>query len=99
MHRDPDGRWSIYVDGPRLDTACPGYYGPACEHTGHAHIDLAWTAPSSLHVTMDAPLLEWTLTARSTRVLDTLNAMSARMPLSTWRPAALVHARERWRKR
>lgn len=94
-HRDPDGRWSIYVDGPRLDTACPRYYGPACDHIGHAHIDLAWTGPSSLQVTMDAPLLEWTLTARSTRALDALNAMSARMPLSTWRPAALVHARER----
>jgi len=21
-HRDPSGRWSIYVDGPRLDAAC-----------------------------------------------------------------------------
>ena len=24
-HRDPDGQWSIYVDGVRLDTACPRY--------------------------------------------------------------------------
>ncbi len=22
-HRDPDDRWSIHVDGQRLDTACP----------------------------------------------------------------------------
>ena len=94
-HRDPEGRWSIYVDGPRLDTACPRYYAPACQHTGHAQIDLAWTGPSSLQVTMDAPSLQWTLTARSTRTLNTLNAMRARMPLSTWRPASLVHARER----
>jgi hypothetical protein len=28
-HRDPGGRWSIYVDGPRLDAACPRYYGAA----------------------------------------------------------------------
>jgi hypothetical protein len=33
-HRDPAGGWSIYVDGPRLDTACPRYYGAACAHTG-----------------------------------------------------------------
>ena len=44
---------------------------------------------------MTAPSLDWTLTARSTRVLDVLNAMSERLPLSTWRPAALVHVRER----
>ena len=29
-HRDPEGQWSIFVDGPRFDTACPRYYGPAC---------------------------------------------------------------------
>lgn len=94
-HRDPNGRWSIYVDGPRLDTACPRYYAAACEHTGPAHITLTWTGPATLHVTMDAPPLEWALTARSTRVLSVLNAMSERLPLSTWRPAALVRARER----
>ncbi len=33
-HRDPNGGWSIYVDGPRLDTACPRYYGAACDYTG-----------------------------------------------------------------
>lgn len=94
-HRDPGGRWAIYVDGPRLDTACPRYYGAACEHTGHAHIDVAWTGPATLHVSMDAPSLEWTLTASSTRLLAVLNAVGARLPLSTWRPTALVHARER----
>src|SRR5262249_20672409 len=32
-HRAPDGRWSIHVHGPRLDTACPRYFGSACAHT------------------------------------------------------------------
>ena len=94
-HRDADGRWAIYVDGPRLDTACPRYYGTACDYTGHARIRLAWTGPASLQVTMDAPSLEWTLTARSTPLLSALNAVSDRLPLSSWRPAVLVHARER----
>jgi hypothetical protein len=93
-HRDPAGAWSIYVDGARLDTACPRYYGAACTYTGFAHIDLAWTKPRSLRVVMDAPALKWTLTASETPALRILNPMSAAMPVSTWRPRALVRSRE-----
>jgi hypothetical protein len=94
-HRDPLGRWSIYVDGSRLDTACPRYYGPACHYTGYAEIDLTWTGPTSLRVGMSAPSLEWTLTATSTRSLTLLNAISARLPASSWRSARLTRLRER----
>jgi hypothetical protein len=93
--RDPSGSWSIYVDGPRLDTACPRYYGAACDYTGYAHIELTWTGPTALRVTMDSPSLDWTLTAASTRLLNALNRMSAALPLSTWRPRPLIRARER----
>lgn len=93
-HRDPEERWSIYVDGPRLDTACPRYYGPACSAVGHAKIDLEWTGPASLRVTVDEPGLEWTLTARRTAALRVLNAISPRMPLGTWRSPLLLRARE-----
>jgi hypothetical protein len=93
-HRSPDGRWSIYVHGARLETACPRYYGPACAYTGFAHIEIAWTAPASLRITMDEPRLQWTLTAYETPILHALNAVSPRMPLWTWRRAALVRARE-----
>ncbi len=94
-HRDPSHRWSIHVDGHRLDTACPRYFGPACHATGYAQIGLTWTGPATLRVTMDAPALEWTLTATSTRILALLNTMSAAMPLATWRRRSLVRARER----
>jgi hypothetical protein len=94
-HRDPGGRWSIYVDGPRLDTACPRYFGAACHLTGYARIELTWSGPATLHVTMDSPALEWTLTATSTRLLGLLNVMSAAMPLATWRLRSLIRARER----
>lgn len=93
-HRDPQGKWAIYVDGPRLHTACPRYYGAACEHTGFARISPSWTGPTSLRVTMDQPALDWTLTARSNWLLDALNAASAALPLATWRPRALLRARE-----
>ena len=94
-HRDPNGSWSIHVDGPRLDTACPRYYGAACDYTGFAHIEVTWTGPASLRVSMDSPSLDWTLTATSTRLLSVLNTISAALPLATWRPRSLVRARER----
>jgi len=94
-HRDPGGRWSIHVDGPRLDTACPRYFGAACHITGYAQIGLTCAGPATLSVTMDSPALEWTLTATSTRILALLNTMSAAMPLATWRLRSLVRARER----
>ncbi len=89
-HRDPGGRWSIHVDGPRLDTACPRYYGPACTFTGYARIGLTWSGPATLRVTMDSPALEWTLTATSTRLLDLLNTCASKRATSRrcrWRPA------------
>ena len=94
-HRDPAGRWSIYVDGPRLDTACPRYYGAACESTGFASIDLTWTAPAFLRIVVDAPSLDWTVAASEPPSLRALNAMGARLPLWTWRSPLLVRARER----
>jgi hypothetical protein len=94
-HRDPAGKWSIYVDGPRLDTACPRYYGAACTSTGFASIEFTWTSPSSLRVLMDNPSLDWAITASDSPTLRVLNAIGARLPLSTWRPHALLRARER----
>jgi hypothetical protein len=93
-HRDPGGRWSIYVDGPRLDTACPRYYGAACTSVAYAHIDLEWLGPASLRVTVDEPHLEWTMAARASPTLRVLNAISPHLPKWTWRQRATVHARE-----
>jgi hypothetical protein len=94
-HRDPAGRWSIYVDGPRLDTACPRYYGAACTTTGFASIEVTWTGPASLRVRVETPSLDWKLTASEPTLLRFLNAIGARLPAWTWRPRVLLHARER----
>jgi hypothetical protein len=82
------------VDGPRLDTACPRYYGPACTNIAYVGIDIEWSGPASLRVTMDAPRLEWTLTATETPILRVLNATSPRLPMWTWRSGRLVRVRE-----
>jgi len=94
-HRDPGGRWSIYADAQCVEHACPRYYGPACDYVGAARIDLEWTGPRTLHVTMDEPSLDWTVTAARSPLMGLLNAFGASMPLSSWRPRALVRARER----
>lgn len=93
-HRDPSGRWAIYVDGPRLDTSCPRYYGAACAHTGHARIELTWTGPATLHVVMDRPSLDWTVTARTTALLDLLNGLGRALPLASWRYGPVLALRE-----
>ena len=93
-HRTPDGAWSIFVDAPRLDIACPRYYGAACRETALTHIDLDWIGPMSLHVSMTSPQLDWTVDASETPLLRVLNWISPRLPLWTWKPDWLVHARE-----
>jgi hypothetical protein len=93
-HRDPEGNWSIHVDGPRLDTACPRYYGPACAYTGFSKIDLRWSGPASLHVSMETPALEWSFTASDTPALRALNTIGGWLPLGTWRPGPLLRVRE-----
>jgi hypothetical protein len=94
-HRDPEGRWSIHADAPVVEHACPRYYGSACEYVGAARLHVEWTGPRTLHVTMEEPSLDWTLTVARSPLMAILNPISAAMPLSSWRPAALVKARER----
>jgi hypothetical protein len=97
-HRTPEGHWSIYVHGERLDTACPRYYGPACARTDYAKIDLRWTGKASLQISMDRPRLQWALVATETPALRILNALSPHMPLWTWRVDLLVRMREQMAK-
>ncbi len=93
-HRDPLGNWALYVDGPKL-CACTRYYGAACALTGHTRIQIEWTGPATLRVTVNQPQLDWTLTATSDRRLDLVNAVNAMLPLSSWRSSLLLRARER----
>ena len=94
-HRDPSGAWSIYADAPRLDIACPRYYGEACVRVAQARIQVAWTAPNTLRVTVPEPALEWTVTVAGSPMLGLLNPFSAALPVASWRVRRLVHARER----
>ena len=96
-HRDPAGRWSIHVDSPRPQTACPRYFGAAAHHTAGTGIRVDWTGPASVRVTMDRPSLDWTFTASTTPVLELVNAVNAALPPATWRHRRLVR-RVSWRR-
>lgn len=92
--RRPDGRWSIHVDAPLLEVACPRYWGPAAEENAFANIDLSWTGPNTARMTVDEPALEWTFSMSQGPLLAVVNAIHATLPLRSWRPRALVAARE-----
>lgn len=98
-HRDPNGRWSIFVDAPRLDIACPRYVGADCGYTGHARIELSWTGPRTLRVSLDAPSLDWTLSVHRSPVLAVLNTLGAAMPTATWRHTWLHRGTDGWPRR
>lgn len=93
-HRDPQGRWAIYVDGPRVDTACPRYFGPACDYTGLRALSIDWEGPASVRVRMESPDIDWRFTARETPALRAMNRAHGALPLSTWRSPVLIWARE-----
>ena len=92
-HRDPDGSWALYVDAPR-DCACTTYYGSACALTRHARIGVEWTGPTTVHVSMDEPSVDWTFTATTDWRFDLIDAVNSRLPLGTWRSKVLLRARE-----
>lgn len=93
-HRPPEGAWAIYVDGPARDAACPRYWGPAVGTSARAAIDVRWTGPRHLAVSMDEPALEWALELTAPPLLRTLNGVEARLPRWTWRVARLRRLRE-----
>jgi hypothetical protein len=93
-HRNPEGRWTIVVDGSNPEAACPRYYGPACERITCSRIDLDWEGPRTLRVRIDDPALDWRLTLRRSPLVGVLNLLGAALPLGTWRSPIVRRARE-----
>lgn len=93
-HRSPEGEWSIFNDGPSLETTCPRYWKPVLRRAELASIDVTWTGPNELWVEMDEPHLVWTMLMRASPLLRGVNAVSASLPLWSWRLAPLLRMRE-----
>ncbi len=93
-HRSPDGEWSIYVDGPRLDTACPRYWRAAAEHVQLADISVEWAGPMDLVVEMADPPLRWTASMDAGPVVGAANAVSRRLPERVLRSRPMIRLAE-----
>lgn len=93
-HRTPEGEWSIYNDGPSLATTCPRWWGPVLKHAALVPLSVTWTGPNELRVEMEAKQLVWTMSMSARPIHRVLNAVSASLPLWTWKPAPLVRVRE-----
>lgn len=93
-HRDQAGAWSQYVDRAPVEAGCPRAWGPALAHAAPASIEVEWTGPCQLEVRMDDPALRWQLAMTTTVPVNVLNALHSPLPLSSWRPRALIRIRE-----
>src|SRR5207244_5506788 len=81
-------------DGAPADKACPGYFGAAAEESRSARINLTWTGPMDLEVTVDGLELRWTMSLTEPAYLRALNAASSRLPEAAWRSPVLVRGME-----
>ncbi|MFI5387847.1 MAG: hypothetical protein ACHQ50_17195 [Fimbriimonadales bacterium] len=93
-HRTPEGTWTIFVDGTPIETACPRYFGAAAKESRSARIDLTWTGPMDLEVTLEPLELRWTMSLTESAYLRALNAASSRLPEAAWRSPVLLRGME-----
>lgn len=93
-HRDAEGVWTIYYDAPRLDIACPRYYGPAVKYIIPAKINLEWRSASELNIHIDHPRLEWTVWMHEPKIFRVLNTVNKRLPFWTWKKPSFLKMRE-----
>ncbi len=93
-HCTPEGEWSIYNDGPSLQTTCPRWWGPALRHAELTDIELNWAGPNELQVKMKEPRLEWTMQMAAPSLLKGANAINAAIPLRAWKFKPFVRLQE-----
>lgn len=91
-HRDPDGRWTFYQD-VQPEQACPRYFGRDISDTFVRDIDISWTAPRSLTVTMGEGVdLHWQAFLSTTPVTRAMNALSDKVPERLWTSEGFLRA-------
>ncbi|MCB0588840.1 MAG: hypothetical protein KDD06_26360 [Phaeodactylibacter sp.] len=93
-HCTPEGNWSIYNDGPSLETTCPRWWGPALRHAELTDIELQWPGPNELQVTMEEPGLVWKMRMATSPLLRTANSISSSLPLRAWKLSPFVRLQE-----
>lgn len=77
-HRDPQGRWHMYVTAPP-ERSCPRYFSAAASYERVARIELTWPDAHRLRVRIPGTL-EWDIALRATPATRTMSAMAGAMP-------------------
>lgn len=87
-HRDPGGRWSVYVDAaPEL--TCVRYLGRAGRIVRDDRIDLGWQGPTSLAIRVPGAGIAWALHLAPAPGARVLAALRRRLPDSWCRHSAV----------
>jgi hypothetical protein len=89
-HRAPSGDWTFYQDAPG-EQACPRYFGSRLLRAIQRQIDLRWTGPNDLSISIDGgKFLDWSVTLDSPLAIRTMNAMAGMMPKPWWRKPSVL---------
>jgi hypothetical protein len=95
-HRDPRGRWTFFQDvAPNV--ACTRYFGAAVDEIVNARIDIAWSGPSELSITVvgDGHRLDWRMCLTTSKATRLMNALGSVLPEPWWRSERFLAAMSR----
>lgn len=93
-HCSPEGKWSIYNDGPSLETTCPRWWGNALSTAQLTKIDIEWIGPNQVEVHQEKPELDWKLSLHEPPVLRMANPVTSSLPLSVWKNTWFIKLQE-----
>lgn len=88
-HRDPDGRWTFYVDA-EPGRSCPRYYGSAIDRVVVADVELAWTGPDALSIRVPERRLHWGMRVRASALSRSLDTLGRLLPARAWESRAVL---------
>jgi hypothetical protein len=93
-HRDPHRRWTFYADAP-AEVSCALYFGATTPGGAErVPIDVTWTGPRSLRVTVP-DVLAWEVHLAALAATKLLSSASRLLPDRRWgqRPRSWCHGR------
>lgn len=82
-HRDPDGRWTFYVD-IEPERSCARYLSAHVERVVVTEIRIAWSAAAELGVSVPAARVDLSLRLGASPATHLLNAMLRLLPERAW---------------
>jgi len=82
-HRDPEGRWTFYVN-VEPSRSCPRFYGPAVDHVVVTDIDLRWTGIDVVCLAVPGRRIGWSLRMKGTLPTRLVNGLSRLVPGPVW---------------